>query len=55
MLFLRHLSRVLFGLLAHALHSRRVGVLLLVLLGGTVVTATLLAQAVGPVAIYPFL
>lgn len=55
MLFIRHLGRVLGGLCVHAVRTRRLGVLVLVVLGGTVVAATLLAQVVGPLAIYPFL
>ncbi len=54
-LFAAHLARVLAGLCRHAVHRRRPGVLLLVLVGGTIVLATLLVQVVGPVAIYPFL
>ena len=55
MLFARHLAAVVGGLVAHALRTGRVGILLLVLLGGTVVAVTIVAQVVAPVAIYPFL
>lgn len=55
MLVLRHLMRVLGGLSVFAIRTRRVGIALLVLAGGTVVAVTLAAQVLGPVALYPFL
>ncbi len=55
MLFARHLTAVLSGLVVHALRTGKVGILLLVLLGGTVVAVTIVAQVIAPVAIYPFL
>jgi len=55
MMFLRHLGRVLGGLVAHAVRTRSVAVLVLAALGGIVVVATVVVQVVGPVALYPFL
>lgn len=55
MLLVRHLWRVAGGVIVHGFRTRRLGVLLAVLVGGTVVAVTLAAQAVAPLAIYPFL
>lgn len=54
-LLIRHLARVASDLVRHSVSTRNVSVLLLVLLGAVIVVGTLLAQAIGPVVVYPFL
>lgn len=54
-LFLRHLLRVLLDLLRHTFHSRRPGVLLLVVVGGAIAALALLVQVAGPALVYPFI
>lgn len=54
MMLVRHLWRVILGLLSHGVRTRNLSLIVLVGLGGLVVVATVIVQVVGPVALYPF-
>lgn len=54
MLFVRHLGRVLRDLFAYSAVTRRVGLLLVVVVGLALVALALVGNAAAPFVLYPF-
>ena len=54
-LFSRHLLRVVADLVRHAFHTRRLGVLFLVVIGAAIAMLALLVEVAGPAIVYPFI
>ncbi|MCU1497758.1 MAG: hypothetical protein JWM47_1711 [Acidimicrobiales bacterium] len=54
MIFARHLARVLWAAVSYSVASRRIGLLMLVLVGLALVAVASATQAAAPFVLYPF-
>lgn len=54
MLFAKHIARLFASVLGYSVTTRRVGMLLVVLIGAVAVTIAAASSAVVPLVVYPF-